>query len=57
MGKPICLHHKNPPQEKHTYPMQGPPVAHLLQSEKKAANWIKHAPTQKKHQRAEQAMV
>ena len=35
MGKPICLHHKNPPQEKHTYPMQGPPVGHLLQSEKK----------------------
>ena len=57
MGKPICLHHKNPPQEKHTYPMQGPPVGHLLQSEKKAANWIKHAPTQKKHQRAEQTMV
>ena len=49
MGKPICLHHKNPPQEKHTYPMQGPPVGHLLQSEKKSCQLDQTCPHAKKN--------
>ena len=51
--------HQNPTKKTNQHPMRGPLVGHLLQSEKKAAKWIKPATCRhpKKSQRAEQAMV